>query len=474
MNKFLFAIALLICTSYLGYSQRFWVENFESGSSTGMLVTAYVGPNGAWTQSIGTEGDQPNVWYVSCAENGHTTGVCGTGCAAVSTTATGATLHIGGNPGGITGTGDLGASYDAGGFCGLVYCTNTDRKAISPVINCTGKYTITMSFYYIEAGETTNDDASVYYSADAGLTWSLLVNPAKTLPICPLQGYWTHYSYPLPSSADNNPNVKIAFRWVNNDDGIGTDPSVAIDSISLSASTTTTAASFTTNLSTTCQDSCIIFTNTSSGAIDSLTWSMPGVTIAHPHGNIDTICFSTPGTHDMTLTVYHGGTAYTSIHTVTIIPTPSPAITVSGHTLSVSGAYTTYQWYNGTTPIAGATTNSYTFPGTGTYTVIVDSAGCPGFSTPYVFNPLAIEGVNKTNDYRVTFTSTNSLKLFATDILDENLNIGIYDAAGRELFTDVWNKGTEFKSINNLVLPEGIYLVRLSNLQTSVVLRFAK
>jgi PKD repeat protein len=34
-------------------------------------------------------------------------------------------------------------------------------------------------------------------------------------------------------SADNNPNVKIGFNWTNNDDGIGTDPSFAVDNITL-------------------------------------------------------------------------------------------------------------------------------------------------------------------------------------------------------------------------------------------------
>jgi len=38
----------------------------------------------------------------------------------------------------------------------------------------------------------------------------------------------------LPASANNNPNVKIGFRWINNDDGDATDPSFAVDDIVLS------------------------------------------------------------------------------------------------------------------------------------------------------------------------------------------------------------------------------------------------
>ncbi|MCZ2141517.1 MAG: hypothetical protein LC096_09040, partial [Bacteroidia bacterium] len=58
----------------------------------------------------------------------------------------------------------------------------------------------------------------------------------KTLTGCGFQGLWTSYTIQLPPSANNNPNVKIGFGWVNNDDGLGTDPSFAVDDITLSTS----------------------------------------------------------------------------------------------------------------------------------------------------------------------------------------------------------------------------------------------
>ena len=227
-----FALLVLLAGNKVS-AQTFWTENFESGSTGGLDVTGYTGPNGTWTMTItGSEGDAPNIWYVSCAENGHTSGVCGTGCAGVTSTATGATLHLGANATGGSMVGDAGATYDAGGLCGLLWCTSTDRRAESPTINCTSKFGITLSFNYLENGDGTNDDGTVWYYD--GSTWSLLVNTAKT-PVCPsTQGRWQNFSIALPASADNNPNVKIGFRWVNNDDGVGTDPSYAIDSLSLS------------------------------------------------------------------------------------------------------------------------------------------------------------------------------------------------------------------------------------------------
>ncbi len=398
MKKFFTFFSVLLTTiTFSSYGQIFWVENFESGSTAGELVTAYTGPNGAWTQTIGsTEGDVPNLWYVSCAENGHTSGVCGSGCVPVTTTATGATLHIGSNPSSLGGT-DPGAAYDAGGLCGTLYCVNTDKRAVSPTINCTGKYTITMKFYYIMNGQSGFDFATVWYFD--GTTWSLLASPATTI-LCPGgQGAWTHYSVALPASANNNPNVKIGFNWVNNDDGIGSDPSFAVDSVSLTAATgtVTPTPSYTVSTSSpTCIDTNVHFTNTSTGSIDSFRWTIPGGTPSTSTTSPVTTSFSVAGTYTVTLTDYHGGTPYTATHVVTVNPTPHPVIHYSGvHTLSVTGTgYTGYQWLNGLSPISGATTNTYTSASSGTYYVIVDSDGCPGISAAFTFSTTGIYGIN--------------------------------------------------------------------------------
>jgi gliding motility-associated-like protein len=149
----------------------------------------------------------------------------------------GQSLHIG------TGIlGDNGALYVETG----AFLTDTELRAESPTINCTGQSNITLSFNYIEYGDGTDDNAQVWYFD--GTTWSMLADMPKTLcgdatgPCNTLtcdgvsQGYWTAFSVPLPASANNNPNVKIGFYWQNIDDGNGTptDPSIAIGRIQLS------------------------------------------------------------------------------------------------------------------------------------------------------------------------------------------------------------------------------------------------
>jgi hypothetical protein len=214
----------------------FWTENFGTGCNTGQLASAYTGPNGAWTiTNTGTNDPAANNWFVSAAENGQGAGNCGAGCG------TNRTLHVGATYPSV----DPGAAYyeSTPGFCpNFLPCSYTDRRAESPLINCTGRTGITLTFNYMEFGEGTNDNATLWYFD--GTSWSLLVDLPKTLccggSACngSLQGLWTAYSIALPATANNNPGIRIGFRWVNNANGTGTDPSFAVDDIQLSTSGT--------------------------------------------------------------------------------------------------------------------------------------------------------------------------------------------------------------------------------------------
>ncbi len=469
MKKFilLFVCAMFICGSVI-HAQIFWSENFESGSTTGMAASSYSG----WTTaSTGTNDANANAWYVSCAENGHTDGVCGSGCAAVSTTATLATLHLGSN---ATLGGDAGATYNAGGLCGIGICVITNQRAESPTINCTGKTGITLSFNYIENGQGTTDDATVWYYD--GSAWSLLVNPPKT-PIgsCAPQGQWTHYSIALPASADNNANVKIGFNWTNNDDGAGSDPSFAVDSMALSTSGSVgpVVPGMTASLTTICKDSCITLTNTSTGTVDSFRWVGTNATIAAPLTSPATACFTVAGTQTVKLYLYNGGAIVDSASTaITVNPAPAPTITASGDTLSVPAVYIGYQWVNGTTPIPGATNPTYVYTVSGVYWVVVDSGGCLGGAG---YNTTAVENINNNRySFRVVQTSGSTVSIYCSKAFPENLDISIYDVTGRVYRKEQWENGKTEKPIGDLFLSKGLYMIRLSNSENSFVLKWLK
>lgn len=204
-------------------ANTFWTETFDASACPGTsgCDASLIG----WSAvSIGAEGSNANRFYVSCQENGNAAGSCGSGCGSDQS------LHIGNVPtssaaGLFCPNGDCGASYDATGGGEI-----SNKRAESPVINCTGRSNITAAFNYIENGQGSSDNATFWYYD--GSAWSQLDDMPKVV-ICSGQGTWTARSVALPASANNNPNVKIGFVWVNNGDGSGNDPSFAVDDITL-------------------------------------------------------------------------------------------------------------------------------------------------------------------------------------------------------------------------------------------------
>ncbi len=206
-------------------AQVFYTETFDG---TACAATSGCDPSlVSWTTTnTGTNGANPNKFYVSCQENGNAAGVCGSGCG------TDQSLHVGNISTSTAAfifcpTGDCGAAYDDSGAG-----ERTDKRCESPTINCTGQTNITLAFNYLENGQGANDDATLWYFD--GATWTNINALAKTTVCGSGQGLWTAFSMTLPASANNNPNVKIGFRWVNNGDGNAADPSFAVDDITLS------------------------------------------------------------------------------------------------------------------------------------------------------------------------------------------------------------------------------------------------
>jgi hypothetical protein len=241
MKKILLAALLLICT-WTAQAQNpvpFWVENFENTCPAGCGANSYIGPNGAWavTALAGNIGDLPNEWYISCTESGYTPGGCASACPGtgdgVVILPTGGSLHLGGN---IGAPGDVGAAYYNGSGIPGFLDASTELRAESPTIDCSGKADVNVSFTFIEGGDAAIDNATLWYYD--GSTWSQLTDMPKTQcctgacdGINPAT--WGLFNIQLPASADNNPDVKIAFVWVNDNDASGSDPSFAVDNLNL-------------------------------------------------------------------------------------------------------------------------------------------------------------------------------------------------------------------------------------------------
>lgn len=200
-----------------------WQETFDG---TGNWFTASL------NQNVGANGCNANPFFISCQENGNAPGSCGSACG------TNQTLHVG-----SISFGDTGAAFDAGGgsACGSLFTclfgglcnTTTNRRSRSNAINTVGHTGISVEFDYIENGSGSADDAFAEYSINSGSSWNLLSNMPKT-PVCGSgQGRWTHIVIPLPPACSGITTLMVAFRWVNNNDGLGSDPSFAVNNVQI-------------------------------------------------------------------------------------------------------------------------------------------------------------------------------------------------------------------------------------------------
>lgn len=217
-----FLFSVTITNAQIFYTETFDASVCVAGSGCDPSFVAWI------TNNIGINGINANKFYVSCQENGNASGVCGSGCSGDQS------LHLGNVSTSAAAfifcpSGDCGAAYDDSGPDEA-----TDIRCESPIINCTGQSGITIDFNYIENGEGTNDDATLWYYD--GAVWNNINALPKTSTCGGGQGLWTAFSGLLPASADNNPNVRIGFRWVNDGNGSASDPSFAVDDITLSTS----------------------------------------------------------------------------------------------------------------------------------------------------------------------------------------------------------------------------------------------
>ena len=228
MKKLLLISSLFFATIS---NAQFWTEGFGTGCNSGTQASGYVSSNGTWTvTSTGTNDSYADIWFVSskCSNTG------AANCAAGCSNSNNATLHVGNAAIPLVSVpADSAATYLTGVFCSsFAICSVTHKRVESPVINCSGHTGITISFVYIEGGEASDDDATLWYYD--GTSWAQIDALAKTTVCASTSGIWTSFTTSLPASADNNPNVKIGFQWTNDNDSQGTDPSFAVDNISLS------------------------------------------------------------------------------------------------------------------------------------------------------------------------------------------------------------------------------------------------
>ena len=208
----------------------FWSEDFgqaEKNGSQGQLANHFKSDKGIWEITDGANGQRSNQWYISSMEVGMGQGNCSQ-LYINNNDQLNATLHIGHKD--ENGRDEAAAKYWKN------ESSLTDTKVESPIIDCSGKQNIKLTFDYFSGGIPGSDHLSLYYFD--GSNWILITNFGKSYenPICNGVAFWSASGdVTLPASANNNPEVKIAFKWQNaasiggNSEGV----SAAIDNINL-------------------------------------------------------------------------------------------------------------------------------------------------------------------------------------------------------------------------------------------------
>ncbi len=396
-------------------AQAFWTEDFGNTSGVcdqGNRANNTVTTNGVWVVAdIGTQDIFANEWYISATEPGLSSGSCSTpGCHANSSL-TNRTLHVGnvvGSPNSLTlcNTGDCGAVYDPGGFQIEV---QTNKRAESPIIDCTGEIGIQLNFDYFEYGDDLINDDNTQIEFWDGLIWTIISDPPRTSQICGAGfGTWTTFSVQLPPGADNNPNVKIGFRWQNDNGGTGTSPSFVVDNIQLFGALAP-IADFYASDTVLCIDDCINFFDQSTSNPTSFTWNFIGATPATSSlPNPTNVCFSAAGTYSVQLIVSNstGTDTITKVDYITVNPCNPPLADFSSDTTRTcertcmnfydqsTGGATSWLWnFPGGTPTSSTNPNPigicYNTPGSYDVTLIVGNSF--GFDTLTLTNYMVID-----------------------------------------------------------------------------------
>jgi PKD repeat protein len=221
-----------------------------------------------------------------------------------------------------------------------------------------------------------------------------------------------------------------------------------------------------------CPGTCTDFINLSSNAT-SFEWTFAGAT---PPTSTDVnpagICYSVPGSYDVTLVANGPGGTDTMVgnNYVTVYPYPPPqGILQSGDTLFANQGAVSYQWYFNGSAIAGATDYFYVITQNGDYNLIAtDANGCEVETASF-----GLTGVNELSGDESGFSiSPNPVegKLEIKNIEMKEAAISVYNIFGEKVI-DVCSRTL---TLDCGILPSGIYFLQLTAAGKHYNARFIK
>jgi hypothetical protein len=291
-----------------------WQDDFENPAT--------------WTlnAAIGSNGIDANIWVISDAEGGVAAGNCGVAGNGNKT------LHVGCQGAWCVGSG---ATYNAGdGGLGFIDATTNKRAYTSANINTMNTGVLNLSFDYIGMGQPGTDFGNVVYSLDGGSNWAVLQSINSGTTCASGQGLWSSVVALLPASCSNISTLRIGFEWHNDNDGNGSDPSLAINNVKITSPVQpSVTASYLLSSNAPCIGDCISITNTSTGA-NTFAWDF-GNGQTSTLQNPNPACYYFPGTYNVQLIACNGITCDTSLMAITVQPLLTGTLNVTS-----TGPYT--------------------------------------------------------------------------------------------------------------------------------------
>lgn len=336
---FTFFVAFLLAAAPAVHGQ-FWTETFGTDNALcetqGSNANGFATGNGTWTvAATGANGPLANSWFISAAEGGFAPGNCSGNCPADNVFER--TLHVG------EANIDNGAFYEES--IGPAGFFTTNRRAVSPVIDCSGQFNIELEVHFIHTSSQFDFCIIEYFD---GTDWSFLADLPDSPDDCAPLRTWDDFTVALPASANSNPNVQIGFRWRNNHDQIlnadGEGHSVAIGFMALiqgDPPELPVADFFIDDPDEFCEMGFIQFfadpafdEDFSTGLADAeFEWTFEGGTPATSTAQNPVVQYQTPGVYDVTLVVTDNigeGAPFTQTNFITILECgPDIAISAS-------------------------------------------------------------------------------------------------------------------------------------------------
>jgi len=448
---------LLFSTSVLHAQTIIYKQTFNSGSASDWtLNTADEG---------GTTASGDNEWVINNIYTGGTlTGATPNQPAAIVGAPNSYYLHIYSQLGIILGQ-PANDNFDAAGTMETYFVAQT-----TPV-STVGYSNVYFSFWWLCQGDAASS-GKLYYKTSSGGSWTQITTPIATFYG---SGTWAVDSFHM-AAFDGQAFLEFGFQFEDGD-ASGLDPAFGIDDITLTGTpgAAVPVASITATATSTCVDSCVTAMSASTGTVDSVRWMVTpaGPAIAAATSDTTSICFTTSGEYSVSLIAINTAGRDTATTVFTVNPVPSPVITKAGHVLSVPNLYTSYQWYSDATAITGANTYTYTYTTEGpTYSVVVDSAGCPGTSS--LISTLGITHVNKIEgNYYLVQSGVNAL-ICAVNPLPADVSISVLDESGRVVKRINWVKNSTTTTVYGDGLADGLYIIKITGEGLNEVMKWVK